>query len=388
MKVTLKAHTRLFDGTKDDNEVLELAGTNAGICYMPDTFEKLEGEEPEKKTKRAQTTLRRDHHSVVGHSSMELILEGIPKICAMYLNNLGEYNTSEKSARYTEMKEIDPAERLPYEEWKAIFIDKITQKYGNKIKNEKQIEKLAMENARYLISVFTPTTMAYTTSIRQFNYIIDWCRRMFAEETENVFYMRVAKHMNDLADKLEEIAYVENLRDTKNRSFNLFDKDIEVVRNIEPFFGYVYQTVYKGSFAQLAQAQRHRTLDYKAYFDGNASLFYVPPIIADDEDLVKRWLSECTLLAGNFPQATLVDILEMGTVDNFLLKTKERECGCAQLEIQNQTVAIHSDYENTITDPVLIEKFEGYKKKVRCGFTDYECKSPCVWGLKSNERLI
>ena len=388
MKVTLKACTSLFDGTIDKTEVLELAGMNAGICYMPDTFDKLEAEEPEKKMKRAQTTFKRDHHSVVGHSSMEVIIEGIPKICAMLLNNLGEYNTSEKSARYTEMKDVDPAEYTLYNEWKEIFIDKITQMYGTKIKNEKQITKLAMENARYLISVFTPTTMAYTTSIRQFNYIIDWCRKMFAEETENVFYTKVAKHMNDLADSLEEIAYVENLRDIKNRSFNLFDKNIEAAREIEPFYGYVYQTVYKGSFAQLAQAQRHRTLDYKAYFDGNASLFYVPPIIADDEELSKKWLSDCNSLASRFPQATMVDILEMGTVDNFLLKTKERECGCAQLEIQNQTVAVHTAYESAVTDPVLIEKFEGYRKKVRCGFTDYKCTSPCVWGLKSNERLI
>ena len=405
IKVTLQAQTEQIgrsNSTLEDH--VEFSGLNAGVCYMPATFEALKSQPTETKIKRGKSTIGRTHHSVAGHVEMSVVIEDIPKICAMVLNNLGEYNTSEKSARYTVMQDVPAKELELYKKWYNKFVKLICKKYDcinptlpnamDLYKEKKcklspsQVDKLAMENARYMISVFTPTTMAYTTSIRQFNYIIDWCRRMFAEETENVFYMRVAKHMNDLADKLEEIAYVENLRDTKNRSFNLFDKDIEAVRNIEPFFGYAYQTIYKGSFAQLAQAQRHRTLDYKAYFDGNASLFYVPPIIADDEDLVKRWLSECTLLAGNFPQATLVDILEMGTVDNFLLKTKERECGCAQLEIQNQTVAIHSDYENAITDPVLIEKFEGYKKKVRCGFTDYECKSPCVWGLKSNERLI
>ena len=84
----------------------------------------------------------------------------------------------------------------------------------------------------------------------------------------------------------------------------------------------------------------------------------------------------------------MVNILETGTADNFLLKTKERECGCAQLEIQNQTVAIHRDYANSIVDPALLDKFKGYSRKVRCGFSDYKCTSPCIWGLKSNERLI
>lgn len=388
MKVTLKAHTSLFEGNNDKTKVLELAGLNAGICYMPDTFDKLEEEETEKKLKRAERTLKMGHHSVVGHNHMQVIIEDIPKICAMMLNNLGEYNASEKSARYTEMKNIDPAEYALYCEWKEIFIQKITETYGNRIRNEKQIEKLAMENARYLISVFTPTTMAYTTSIRQFNYIIDWCRKMFKEEVENPFYSRVAKHMNDLADKLEEIVYVENLRDNKNRSFNLFSKNVQEFEAIEPFFGHVYQTTYQGSFAQLAQAQRHRTIDYKVYFDGEADAFYIPPIIIRDEELCEKWIRDCKSLSNNYPQATLVDILEMGTLDNFLLKTKERECGCAQLEIQNQTVSTHIRYQHSVDSIILIEKFKGYDKMVRCGFDDYTCTSPCIWGLNSNSRLI
>ena len=386
MKVTLKAHKSLFDETKiNEDELLKLAGTNAGICYMPENFSKLEGEVEEKKLKRARATLRSGHHSVFGHTTVEVIIEGIPKICAMLLNNLGEYTTSEKSARYTKMENVTPKELELYNKWKEIFIERINKVYPDKY-NEKQVEKLAMENARYLLSVFTPTTMAYTTSVRQFNYIIDWCRKMYQTETSG-FFKEVAYHMNELANALEEIVFVENLRDTKNLSFNLFDKNEEHFDEISPFFGHVYQTKYYGSLAQLAQAQRHRIIDYRAYFNGVAEIFYVPPILAGT-NLTVEWINDCESVADRVPQATLVRILEMGTAENFLLKTKERECACAQLEIQNQTVLTHSRFENSALPQSLASKFEGYKKKVRCGFDDYQCASPCIWGIKSNERRI
>lgn len=389
MKVTLKAHTSLFNGKLDKKETLELAGTNAGICYMPGTLKELEDETSEKKMKRAHSTLKRTHHSVIGHSTMEIMIEGIPKICAMILNNLGEYNTSEKSARYTEMADIDPVEREYYEKWKVIFTERIKEVYGNKITNEKQIEKLAMENARYLISVFIPTIMAYTTSVRQFNYIIDWCRRMYKEETTNPFFKEVAKYMNEFADAIEDIVYIENLRDTKNRQFNLFNKNESELDNIQSYYSYSYQTTYFSSFALLAQAQRHRTIDYVAYFDGRPKSFYIPPIIQNTkyEDMMMEDYRELAKL-GKVPQGTVIGILEMGTVDNFILKTKERECGCAQLEIQRQVVETHDVYETLATPQAVKDKFEGYKKHVRCGFDDFKCVSPCMWGQKSLERLI
>lgn len=394
MKVTLKAHTKLFKGDLNKQETLEMAGLNAGICYMPDTFEKLEAEDSEKKLKRANRTIIDTHHSVVGHSSMELIIEGIPKICAMILNNLGEYNTSEKSARYTEMTSLDPEETKLYDKWKIIFKVKIKELYGGKIKNEKQIDKLAMENARYVLSVFTPTVMAYTTSVRQLNYIVDWCRKMCKEEVkegQSGFFSDVAIYMNELAYKIEEIAGIENLNDTKNRAFNLFNKNVTEIGDIEPFFGHTYQTTYKGTFAQLAQAQRHRTIDYVMYFDGQAKFFYVPPILEGCNGLVKEWLEDLKSLAdkGKVPQATLVDILEMGTAENFLLKTKERECGCAQLEIQRQTIRTHELYEASPNlTPALKEKFKGYSRKVRCAFDDFKCPRPCIWGVTAIDRKI
>lgn len=408
IKVTLKAQTEQI-GERNSTTIDHIAfsGLNAGVCYMKDSFDVLNSQEFEVKFKRGLSTIQREHHSVAGHISMSVVIEGIPKICAMMLNNVGEYNTSEKSARYTVMKDLSERESKLYTKWHKVFIDLICEKYNcispevpnaKELAKEKkcrftplQVDKLAMENARYMISVFTPTTMTYTTSMRQFNYIIDWCRKFYAAEanTGNAFFTRVADYMNELADRLRDVLYVDGLRDTKNRSFNLINKHEPAFDEIKPFFGNTYQTTYKGTFAQLAQAQRHRTLDYVMYFDGNAKDFYVPPILEEHDDLVAEWLQDAESVADVVPQCTLVKIFETGTAENFILKAKERECGCAQLEIQEQTILTHTLYENSehLTNE-LRGLFSMYGAKVRCGFKDYKCTSPCTWGIKAPSRLI
>ena len=85
-------------------EALDFSGKSAGICYLPDTLETLFNEPIEKTEKRANMTLKSGHHSVFGHATYNLSLEGIPKIIAMILNNEKIYNTSEKSAKYTKME--------------------------------------------------------------------------------------------------------------------------------------------------------------------------------------------------------------------------------------------------------------------------------------------
>ena len=80
-----------------------------------------------------------------------------------------------------------PEEITVYEKWCAKFQDKIFETYGDKI-DDRTRDKLAKENARYLLSIFTPTTMGYTASIRQLNYIIDWAERFTKLETPNNYF--------------------------------------------------------------------------------------------------------------------------------------------------------------------------------------------------------
>lgn len=355
------------------DEALKFAGKSAGICYLPHNTEKLFSESEEKTIKRAENTLKSGHHSVYSHSVYNFVLEGIPKILAMILNNEKMYNTSEKSARYTKMESTGIEKEL-YEEWIEIYKEKIKEKY--KDFDEKKVLKLAQENARGIISVFTPaTTMEYTTDFRQINYIIHWAED-FIENAENtLFNQKLKEVLKDFINQMPDIIIPELNSKTKNRTFSLFAK-----RDRKEEFGENYSTNYEVSFSELAQAQRHRTIYYEMQIKDKAS-YYVPKIIQNTE-LETKWIKDLSSLENNFPQAMLVKVNERGTVENFILKCQERICGAAQLEIMNQTKDTLDKYieKTRNTNKDVYEYLLPYSKGVRCTFPGFKCTAPCVFG--------
>mgnify|MGYP004511514399 FL=1 len=355
------------------DEALKFAGKSAGICYLPHNTEKLFSESEEKTIKRAENTLKSGHHSVYSHSVYNFVLEGIPKILAMILNNEKMYNTSEKSARYTKMESTGIEKEL-YEEWIEIYKEKIKEKY--KDFDEKKVLKLAQENARGIISVFTPaTTMEYTTDFRQINYIIHWAED-FIENAENtLFNQKLKEVLKDFINQMPDIIIPELNSKTKNRTFSLFAK-----RDRKEEFGENYSTNYEVSFSELAQAQRHRTIYYEMQIKDKAS-YYVPKII-QNTDLETKWIKDLSSLENNFPQAMLVKVNERGTVENFILKCQERICGAAQLEIMNQTKDTLDKYieKTRNTNKEVYEYLLPYSKGARCTFPGFKCTAPCVFG--------
>lgn len=214
-------------------------------------------EAPEKTQRRANGNIKSGHHSVFGHPTYNLCLEGIPKILAMILNNEKIYNTSEKSARYTHM-EPSPQEKELYEKWIEIFKEQILTQYPKF--EDKRALKLAQENARYLISVFTPATvMEYTVNFGQLNYIINWAKDYIKNAEENTFSIKLKETFKEFLAAMPDLE-IEGLDSrNKNRNFSLFAKR----KNRNEEFGENYSVTYLASFAQLAQAQRHRTLSYE-----------------------------------------------------------------------------------------------------------------------------
>lgn len=356
-------------------EAIDFSGKSAGICYLPDTVETLFAENPEKTQKRANGNIRSGHHSVFGHPTYNLCLEGVPKILAMILNNEKIYNTSEKSARYTHM-EPSPQEKELYEKWIEIFKEQILLKYPNF--DEKRVLKLAQENARYLISVFTPATiMEYTVNFGQLNYIINWAKDYIEKAENNNFSLKLKDVLKEFLQEMPDLE-VEGLDSrVKNRSFSLFAQ--RKTRAEE--FGENYCTTYLASFAELAQAQRHRTLSYEmALLD--KPQFYIPPIIKGTE-LEEKWLEDISSLKDFFPQGMLVQVNERGTIENFVLKCMERICGAAQLEIMEQTQEIMAKYLDAVKDkPELYNYLLPYSKGARCTFPGFKCTLPCIFGGK------
>lgn len=373
MKIKVIASTKV--GYKmPKEEAIDFSGKEAGICYLPDDLEKLFGEDKEKTLKRAQRTLKSGHHSVFGHPTYNLTLEGIPKILAMILNNEKVYNTSEKSARYTKMNPSKEEKEL-YEKWINIYKEKISVEYP-KI-DEKRVEKLAQENARYLISVFTPATiMEYTVSFEQLNFIISWFEDYIENEPETGFSIQLKKAMKEFLEALPDLK-VEKLNPrVKKTKLSLF-----ATRDRKEEFGENYCTTYLASFAQLAQAQRHRTLSYEMSLLDKPE-YYVPRIIRGTE-LEKEWLEDISSLEKYYPQGMLVKVNERGTVENFVLKCTERLCGAAQLEIMEQTVETMNKYLEAVkNDPNIESYLLPYSKGARCTFPGWKCNSPCIFGGK------
>lgn len=381
MKIEIIASTKVgYSMSKE--EALDFSGKSAGICYLPDTVETLFAESPEKTQRRVNGNIKSGHHSVFGHPTYNLCFEGIPKILAMVLNNEKIYNTSEKSARYTHMTP-SVQENTLYEKWIHIFEDVISSKYPEF--DSKRILKLAQENARYLISVFTPATvMEYTVNFGQLNYIINWAKDYINNADDSAFSLKLKDVFKEFLDAMPDLE-VDGLDSRiKNRSFSLFSTR----PNRYEEFGENYCTSYLASFAQLAQAQRHRTLSYEMSLLDTPE-FYIPPIIRGT-DLENSWLEDISSLSQYFPQGMLVKVNERGTIENFVLKCTERLCGSAQLEIMEQTSEIMNKYLAATVDKSELHNYLlPYSKGARCTFPGWKCNSPCIFGGKNAmNRLI
>lgn len=372
MKIKVIASTKV-GYVLPKEEAIDFSGKSAGICYLPDTVETLFAEVPQKTQRRANENLESGHHSVFGHAHYNLILEGIPKILAIILNNEKIYNTSEKSARYTKM-ETSEDEKVLYEKWIEKYKEVIKKEYPKF--DEKKVQKLAQENARYLISVFTPSTiMEYTISFEQLNFIISWFEDYIKDEPETKFSIQLKKAMKEFLEALPDLK-VEKLNPrVKGTKLSLFAK-----RERQEEFGENYSTTYLASFAQLAQAQRHRTLSYEMTVLEKPQ-FYVPRIIRGTE-LEEEWLKDISSLEKYFPQGMLVRVNERGTVENFVLKCTERLCGAAQIEIMEQTVITMNKYLENVKNPTIKNYLLPYSKGARCTFPGWKCNSPCIFGGK------
>ena len=293
---------------------------------------------------------------MVLHTTLESYKENLIKTCEKYNINYVVFNGANN------------------------FITPLAEDFRKEYPNikESQVLKLAQENARFLISIFTPsTTMEYSVSLRQINYIMDWFEDFILNAEDTEFNKMLKPFLRDFNDQLKDLK-VENLDSkVKKRTLALFDTRI----NRKEEFGENYCTTYKGTFAEFAQAQRHRTINYKITIP-EVNEYYIPLIIKDNEELKNEWLKDIKLLGDKYPQGLLININERGTVENFILKTKERLCGCAQLEIMLQTKEILDKYiqATKYTNKEVYEYLKEYEAGIRCKFTGWKCSAPCIWG--------
>lgn len=377
MKINLMPHTPFLknDGTFDLDQALVLSGHIAGVCYSKDGYNVVKNEGIDKTERRINMTLNNDHHSVYEHINVGLELVDIPKLLAMFLNNEKQYTTSEKSLRYTPVEasnEISDLEVELYNKWLKIFEYEITKKYGQNF-DQSKIKKLAQENARYMVSVFMPTKMVHTVPLAQLNKIISFMKT--SKTSNHQLYTKMQPYFEEFIYLIENLNLLEPSLQTnhKHRSFSLVHTN-----PVEEYYGTTYSTNYLGSFAELAQAHRHRTISYSIDLSSNP-LYYVPEILKQDDKLVSDWFSDISTVADIHPQGELIRINEMGSYEAFIGKCKERLCTHAQLEVNNQTKLTLTKYEQSLIanhHPLAFDIIK-YTKGARCTFPDFVCTNKC-----------
>lgn len=332
------------------------------------------------------------HHSISDHTNISVYLGGISKITAMVLNSLGLYATSERSGRYTDMsKGADEDEFNLYNKWKDLFFGRIQEVYPDIDSNRRT--KLAQENARYMIDVCSPfTSMVYTTTYRQWSYIVQWLDKFLNLPESNETFFRVAlsqdfKYIRDFIVS-SKIGNPDKILDLKNRTIDFLAFQMNVPFPDEQQFGYSYTVLYNCSFAALAHLHRHRTIKYMMNFndlDKNNFRFYIPEILKKDRSLVDKWIRDMQhqVARGCIPNGTLVPVAEMGTVPNFILKCEERLCGRVLLETALNTKAtLEKLYQYTnpssIAHTLLNDMYtaEHRRCKAKCELLNI-CNEPC-----------
>lgn len=372
-------------------DLTTLSGKFGGTCYAAEGYETIRQQPVEKALKRAENTAKSGHHSVYQHACITMEIQ-CSKMVAMLLNSIGVSNTSEKSARYTKMKPQSALEETLYYKWKDIFADLICREYPEKF-TQKEVEKLAFENARYLISVFTPTSMVYTLPFRNIFYVLDWAKQMQhnLEHLTGAFNQRLAGELQELQTALlGVVGNKHNFHDHKNEYFRFMPVQAtgEKEDDAKEYYGDVYTSVYLASFACIAQEQRHRTLRVKINFSGDEAAeygFYVPRLIQKYHKQ-EEWLADMRSVADIYPQGTLVHATEQGLFEDFALKCKERMCGRAQLEIMelNQWMtkqfADHADQLSKANQNRLHLMMPDNGVCPRCRFLDFTCQEGCKWG--------
>lgn len=370
------------NGMQEVPDFLKFSQACGRQCYSGKSFDELK-DEPYDANLVEGRLLKSGHHSVFEHINLTFAMSGLPKIMAMILNNERQYSTSEKSARYTQMKDIDDQQKALYDKWMERLtpvIDQVYPKMKDPEARATAVRKLAQENARYVTSVFTPTKMIHTINLRQLNFIAgefqDYVARI-ESDSENVFEHRVGGEMEDFLRQTERFK-IDGLENQTDRHLSLFD-----FRDRKEHFGDTYSTTYLISFAGLAQAHRHRTIAYNMQTPEIRAPygFFVPEIVKEG-CMEEEWNTDLKGVASyDFPQAQLTRVNERGLLENFRSKAILRLCGHAQYEIMSNTKDTAIEYEKRVPEV-------GKWIKPKCQ-QDTGCKSKCTWtGKQGLTRIV
>ena len=384
------------DGKFDLKNALISSGVKAAICYKetinnvavsPTMVRDMESNKI--LLNRGLNTLRDQHSTPNEHQMVGLEITGAPKAFLMVLNNEKQYTADERSLRYTEVEPneiISEKEVELYNKWLKIIEEDITNKYldlyikssGSEKRARSTIHKLAQENARYMVSVFTPTTTTYTVPWIQINKVMSYMKKVINDpidefekrlvpyfeefidklkdlnvtityknlynaikDDEEIFEFVKTKHPNIIENKDSDELYYKNTKDVELSFFAKRNKLTGI--NMPNSYGPCVSYNNYESFACLAHENRHRSIECEMLIPKEFK-FFVPPILTEKQK--KEWEKDMLSVKDVFPQGQLLKVNRIMSIRAMLkFVAQERACERAQLEIQNI-------YTNDIIPPV------------------------------------
>ncbi len=432
------------DGKFDQYEALKDVGIRAALCFKeavnnvaisPTDIRNSESDAI--LINRGIGTIYSDHTTPSEHQNITLELTGIPKILCMILNNEKQYTADERSLRYTEVEPneyITEKEKMLYDKWLIKLEEVIWNQYGsfymyqnkdNENRARKAVHKIAQENARYMISVFMPTSISYTVPWIQINKIMVYMKRII-DNPMNELESMLVPYLKEFIHLCTE----KNVTITKNSIYEVANKNTEVKEKlykthpeIKDYCGnyefiyknnknvdlslFAYRNKFSGinsnneygytisynnyeSWACLAQEHRHRTIDCEMLIPDTFNS-YIPQIIRSSDDLVNEWINDINSVKNVYPQGQMIKVNRVGSLKNIIkFVSQERACSRAQLEIERSYTShiIPKVYEELEKkgDKELVKVLKPYVHKLRCQYPDYHCPSPCC-NRKINRKI-
>lgn len=399
------------------------AGVKAAVCFKDGeiTPEMIRSSETEEQLlKRGLNTIISDHTSPSEQPMVMLEIVDIPKALCMVLNNEKQYMADERSLRYTIVKKskyISDEEVTLYNKWLQIFIDILTNEYydffskfnqgATEEKTQKKvasaIKKIAQENARYMVSMFIPTTLTYTVPLAQINKICVYMQDIIASPL-NEFEELLVPYFKEFIQGLKDLDVIVTEHDAHilcpelNRPDNddiLYHNNKKISLSLlaehNKFSGINLPNEYGVnisynmdiSVASLAQFHRHRTFNFEMLAPSlDEKAFYIPRLLDGKDDLVKEWLEDMASVNKYYPNGKLLHVNASGTLKNLVNYIgKERACDRAFLETEDvfTNQMIPDIYDNLVKEgkDTLAEELKPYVRKLRCMYPDYNCPGKC-----------
>lgn len=407
----------------DKRLALYATGVKAAVCFKDGdiTPEDIRATETEERIiKRGINTILSDHTSPSEQPTVSLEITGIPKILCMILNNEHLYAADERSLRYTEVKEsayISGQEVKLYNKWLAIFTSLLKANYldfflkYNKGATEEQttkkasnaIKKIAQENARYMVSVFMPTTLTYTVPLAQINKLCLYMKRII-DNPHNEFEQLLIPYLKEFIENLKGLDVLVTEHDVTELCPDLAQEDSDTLLyqnnksidlslfaernkfsgiNLPNEYGTTFSYNMEISLASLAQFHRHRTINYEMLVpDKDDMKFYIPLLLEDEPVLSKEWLEDILKVRSIYPQGTIVRVNANGPLKHLVNYVgKERACDRAFLETEDMftNIMLPDIYAGLISSgkTQLADTLKPYVGRLRCMYPDYNCPTPC-----------